>query len=494
MANNYEINYDDERFTEVEDQKQQALTELEQTYGGMIDSTDKYYQDQIDATKKWEETQSKLQQENTDFLIEQIEQQKEQANKDYQKEQSGAYVDWQKQSNQYGVNAEQMAATGMGGTGFSESSQVSMYNTYQQRLSSSREVYNQAVLNYNNNIKEAKLQNNVQLAEIAYLSFQQQLQLAFEGFQYQNQLILELQSQKQATDDRYYNRYQDVLNQMNQENALEENIRQYEKEYNFKMEQFKESIRQFDAEIARLKEKDAQENALAIQELELKKEQIRQEQENWQKEYDFTVSQYNEQKGSISGGSGGITGGNGGNGGITGNNNNNNNSVIDKNVKVDQSAQLAAARALGNSAQTLKKGDYYASDGRVQYMNNQKVSSTNMSTSILPKDLGFGSGGKIYSSGGKYYAWSSAANTYVDVTSEITFSNGYQPKYIGNEKVKSVGSIGVTIGSYKNLPTSQNVWMAGNKYYVWNGSTKQYEDVTKQYSKYITSYYTNRPY
>ena len=71
----YDINYDDERFTQVESDKQQALTEVEQTYGGMIENSDQYYQAQIDASKQWADKQSQLQQENTDFTIEQIEQQ-----------------------------------------------------------------------------------------------------------------------------------------------------------------------------------------------------------------------------------------------------------------------------------------------------------------------------------------------------------------------------------------------------------------------------------
>lgn len=50
MATNYDINYDDERFTQVESNKQEALSELEQTYAGMIGESDKYYQAQIDAS------------------------------------------------------------------------------------------------------------------------------------------------------------------------------------------------------------------------------------------------------------------------------------------------------------------------------------------------------------------------------------------------------------------------------------------------------------
>lgn len=244
------VNYDDQRFAQVEAEKNQALTELEQTYGGMISESDKYYQAQIDATKQWEATQSQLQQQKTDFAIEQIEQQKDQTTKSYKKEQSGAYVDWQKESNRYGVNAEQMAAVGLANSGYSESSQVSMYNTYQNRVATARESYNVAILNYNNAIKDARLQNNAALAEIAYNSLQQQLELSLQGFQYKNQLIDTLASKKTDLDNTYYNRYQDVLAQINHENALAEEIRQYNQNYALQQQKYNEEVRQYNQNYA----------------------------------------------------------------------------------------------------------------------------------------------------------------------------------------------------------------------------------------------------
>jgi hypothetical protein len=222
------VNYDDERFGEVENQKQQALSEVEKTYGNMIGQSDQFYQAQIDASKEWGDTQQQIQQANTDFAIEQINQQKEQAEKDYQKEQSGAYVDWQKESNRYGANAEQMAASGLTQTGYGESSQLSMYNTYQNRVAMARESYNQAVLNYDNAIKEAQLQNNAAMAEIAFRTLQTQLELGLQGFQYKNALLAEQLNAKQTVDNTYYSRYQDVLAQINQENVLAEEQRQFD--------------------------------------------------------------------------------------------------------------------------------------------------------------------------------------------------------------------------------------------------------------------------
>jgi len=243
MANDYTINYDDRRFQEVESDKKTALNELNKTYDSMINQSDKYYQAQIDASKQWADKQTQLQNEQTDFAIEQIEQQKDQAKKDYTKEQSGAYVDWQKQSGEYGANAEAMAAQGMVGTGYSESAQVSMYNTYQNRIATARESYNRAVLNYDNAIKDARLQNNAALAEIAYNALQQQLELSLAGFQYKNQLVLAKSEAKRETDNTYYGRYQDVLSQINTENALAEEVRQYN-------EKMAEEKRQFDAQMA----------------------------------------------------------------------------------------------------------------------------------------------------------------------------------------------------------------------------------------------------
>ena len=235
---NYDINYDDSRFQAVESEKSAALNEIDKTYGDMISQSDKYYQDQIQASKDWADKQTQLQQEKTDFAIEKIEQNKAQAKKDYTKEQSGAYVDWQKQSNQYGANAEQQASMGMSDTGFSESSQVSMYNTYQNRVATARESYNLAIQNYNNSITEARLQNNSVLAEIAFEALQKQLELSLQGFQYKNTLVLAKSDKKTEVERDYYNRYQDVLNQINTENALAEEIRQYNEQMEWEKYQF----------------------------------------------------------------------------------------------------------------------------------------------------------------------------------------------------------------------------------------------------------------
>lgn len=327
----YNINYNDERFTQVEADKKQAVNEVNKTYDKMINDSDSYYKDQIEAVKNYGDKQTQFQQEQTDFTVEKIEQQKEQAHKDYLKEQSGAYTDWQKESNKYGVKAEQQAASGLEQSGYSESSKVSMYNTYQNRVAASREAYNKAVLNYENSMKEARLQNNSLLAEIAYNTLKTSLELSLQGFQYKNELVLQKVQDKREVDNTYYSRFQDVVSQINQEKSLAEQIRQYNEslteekrqydlsfaeqkkqyknDYNLKVKELKESIRQFDIEIKRLKAQDKKDNAYKIKQLELQKNQLEEEK----RQYDLSLAedkrQFNAKNGiSVSKGNSGSSG------------------------------------------------------------------------------------------------------------------------------------------------------------------------------------------
>lgn len=342
---NYEIDYNDQRFKDVEADKQAALGQYNAQYDKMLGATDELYQGLIDATTEYGEKQSQLQQEQTDFAIEKFNQQKEQAAKDYKKEQQGAFVDWQRQSDQYGAVAERMATQGLQGSGYSESSQVRMWTGYQNRIAVARESYQKAILDYDNDIKEAILTNNAAKAEIAFQTLQKRLSLGIEQAQYENELLKQQMDMLREIDNMYYGRQQDIIAQMNHENALaedirqynesmemerqqmqiaqqqweaeyslqqrqyEESIRQWESEYSLQQRQYEESIRQFEVELKRLKQNDAKANELAIKELELKKKQLQQEQKQWEaqmkeekrqfnKTYDLQIKNLNSSSGS----------------------------------------------------------------------------------------------------------------------------------------------------------------------------------------------------
>ena len=235
---NYDINYDDKRFTAVTDEKTEALSDLEQMYGkqnpdgtytgGLIGQSNAMFDQQIKDVEAIGETQKKNQQAQSDFAIQQIERERGYAQQDYIKEQSGAYVDWQKQSNKYGANAEAMAAQGLQNTGYSESSQVAMYNQYQNRVTVARESWVRADTEFVNAMNEARLQNDAVLAEIAINTLREKNELIVQKFAQQNTLVLDKADRKQKLDEMYHQRWQDVLAQINEENKLKETVRQHE--------------------------------------------------------------------------------------------------------------------------------------------------------------------------------------------------------------------------------------------------------------------------
>lgn len=262
----YSINYDDQRFKDVQNEKTQQEASIKSNYDNIISNSDKYYQDQINATKEYEKKQSELQQAQTDFSIEQINQQKEQTQKDYTREQQASYVDYMKQTKS---NAQNMANSGLSNTGYSESSIVSMYNQYQSRVGTAKESLNQSILNYNNSIQQATLANNEKLAEIAYNALQTQNQLNQQAFEYKNNAILEREKALQEVNNIYYQRYQDVVGQINSEIELQMEIDRITREYE-----------QWVAEL-RLKQ---QENNMKIEQLKQQQTQMNIEKQQWERE------------------------------------------------------------------------------------------------------------------------------------------------------------------------------------------------------------------
>lgn len=108
---------------------------------------------------------------------------------------------------------------------------------------------------------------------------------------------------------------------------------------------------------------------------------------------------------------------------------------------------------------------------------------------------------KAYSSGrssgggdvGGYTDTTQQTSKYADTSAAAkefgVFSNGYQPKGISG--VGAVSKSGKTVGqvlgtgslnSSGNNIDNQNIWTAGGRYWIWDGGTRQYIDITSQYN------------
>ena len=262
------VNYDDDRFQQVEDEKQEQLNQYNQTYDNLIAEREDLTNQQQGLVDQWQQTQNENLDKQFQFQQDLINQQKAETEKAYEKEAKSAYTDYQKEVDRYGVSREQQVASGLGNTGYSESSKVSMYNTYQNRLATAKQSMDKAYLEFDNAIREAQLTNDVTKAENALTALQQKLQISLEAFNYKDTATQNKLNWQQQINSDYYNRYQNVLNQINYENEQAEAIRQYNEQMKFQQEQ-----------------------------LEYQKEQDRIAQQQWEKEYALAKQQADNNNG-----------------------------------------------------------------------------------------------------------------------------------------------------------------------------------------------------
>lgn len=156
----------------------------------------------------------------TDAVVGGLEEKKDEAEDSYDIEAKAAYTDWQKASDPYGVNAEQMASMGMSNTGYSETSRVAMYNQYQNRVAVARATFDKATADYDRAIADAKMQNNVALARLASETYLKQAELSLYYLQKHDELLSQKEKALEEVNAIYATKWQDILKQIKEEEGL----------------------------------------------------------------------------------------------------------------------------------------------------------------------------------------------------------------------------------------------------------------------------------
>ena len=371
------MNQTQQQINNLQNEKQAAINDYEAGYNTQLQQYNDLQQQQQNYIDTWAANQKEQQQKQTDYNIGLIEQNKKEAAEETQKQTQDAYVDYMKQTNQYGGALENLASRGLATQGYAESSKVAMYNTYQNRVATANAALTKANTDYNNQIQQALLNNDAALAETALEQMKQSYQLALSGFEYTSNLYNQRLTYLQNINDTYYNRANDLQ-------ALQAG---YAGELG--------KIRQYQDEIA------------------MEREKQRLSQEQWEREFAEEQRQFNTQMGykydtssSSSSSSSRSSSSSSGSGGYT-----------------DSSV---ATNNAGNSTATQKKKDYYFSNGyQPQYINDIKLSNNEgwQASQILTIEdcasLGVKAKQNIWKAGDKYYLWIGNSKEYVDVTSAI---------------------------------------------------------------------------
>ena len=352
---------EDERLAAINAEKQAALDKSKSTYDNMLQDNQNLLDQNINYAEEYERTQNEALDKQLALYQENIEKQKEEARKNQEAESLKAKNDYLAFSNPYGANAENLASKGQLKSGIAQTTQLGGYNAYQNRLASANKAMQDAFTQYDLDMNEAIVNNDVQKAQNALAKLEMILGYTQSFYDTKNTITQNQLTNQQQLDSEYYNRYQDIINQINYEKEQAEKLRQYQEQMTYQ------------------KERDAVADA------------------QWQKEYELSKKtvNYNTKNG---GGSA---------------------PVVKDTPKVEETKDNN-----GNSTSVQNQTDFY-------------------------------------------------------------FKNGYQPQYVENKKLEESGYKVSQI--FKNAKSTkgtdlgnQNIWFNGSKYYVWDGSTKEYVDVTQE--------------
>lgn len=363
---------EDERLAQIEKAKLEAINQSNNLYDQMHQDNQTLLDQQTNYANEYERTQNEALDKQLEVYNKRIEEQKKQAQANYETESRKAENDYIAYNNPYGYQAETMASKGQLGSGISQTAQLGSYNAYQNRLSTANKTMQDAFTQYDLDMNEAIVNNDVQKAQNALAKLEMILGYTQNFYDTKNTINQSQLSNNQNLNSEYYGRYMDMINQINNEKEREE------------------AIRQFEAQLAYQKEKDAQNLAYQQQ-----RDKVADEQ--WEKEYALSKKTVNYNTG----------------GGSTP-------KVVGDDIQVT-----------GNEPKTNEKPEnYYFKNGyQPRYIQNSKGEYLELQPAGKVKEHFMSSADvaeqNVWEAGGKYYVWNGKAKDYVDVTKQYKSGTKY---------------------------------------------------------------------
>ena len=148
------------------------IDRLTEQQGTMLDESLKQQQDIVNK--------------QTQMNIDAIEKNKAEVDQQANKVNQGLYSEYKKASNPYGVNAEQLYARGLGNSGYAETTQTNLYNTYQKNVTDTVNNAQKLKADFDFQISQARQNGDITLAQNALQIYMQKMQLLTQEYELRN--------------------------------------------------------------------------------------------------------------------------------------------------------------------------------------------------------------------------------------------------------------------------------------------------------------------
>lgn len=165
----------------------------------------------------------------TDLNIAELQRNKEQIDKDTNKTNKALYAEYRKATNPYGVNAEGLASRGLGNSGYAETTQTNLYNTYQNNITDTLNNARTLKSDFDFQISKARETGDITLAQNALQIYNQKMQLLTQEYEMKNnrRQFLYQQDRDRVSD----NQWQQQWDYQKQRDSIEDNRWQTQFDY-----------------------------------------------------------------------------------------------------------------------------------------------------------------------------------------------------------------------------------------------------------------------
>lgn len=144
---------------------------------------DSWGNQQKELMNEQKQMQQDITNQQTQMQVDELARNRDKIDTETNKTTSGLYTDYQKQANQYGVQAEQQAQRGLANSGYSETAQTNLYNQYTKNVTDTLNNARNLKSDFDFKIQQARQQGSITLAQNALELYKQQMQLLTQEYE-----------------------------------------------------------------------------------------------------------------------------------------------------------------------------------------------------------------------------------------------------------------------------------------------------------------------
>lgn len=148
-----------------------------------IDRLTSQKQSMLDSALK---QQNDIVNKQTQMQVDSLERQKADIDKETTQQNKALYQDYRKASNPFGVQAENLASQGLANSGYAETTQSRLYNTYQNNITATLNNARELKSNVDFQIQQARQTGDITIAQNALELYKQKMQLLSEEYDLRN--------------------------------------------------------------------------------------------------------------------------------------------------------------------------------------------------------------------------------------------------------------------------------------------------------------------